>query len=430
MLIACPECAAIQTMPAPQQGGTLRCWQCDIVLERSRGRSVNRGLACSLATFLLLFPSNIFVALTIIGPAKLSASTHLFSGVYTMWGQGFPLLAITCALLAVILPFFRFGLLSIVLIAIRRGAKGAWIGRAFRYANILDMWAMPDVLLLGAAFGYGRVVNFVPVLIGSGGYCFLAAAFMAMITRASLDRRAVWRLIKAPPGQAAPGAIGCTSCDLVLPAATEGGRCPRCAARVYRRKPHALMWGMALVLAGYILLPVANYYPMSTLYEVGNTFPHTIFGGIKALYQNGFMPLAIVLSFTSLFVPFAKLIVMTWLFFSIGTHSDKTLRRKTKIYRLVDELGRWSNLDPFAIFIYAPMVPFGALAHVQIGGGSPAFLAVVVISMFAAHAFDPRLVWDAARRPHQDVGEAITELIQPVLTEKSLIAQSVHASGH
>jgi paraquat-inducible protein A len=44
------------------------------------------------------------------------------------------------------------------------------------------------------------------------------------------------------------------------------------------------------------------------------------------------------------------------------------------------------------------LLQFGALTSVRAGPGLLAFAAVVVITMFATITFDPRLMWDAARR--------------------------------
>jgi paraquat-inducible protein A len=41
----------------------------------------------------------------------------------------------------------------------------------------------------------------------------------------------------------------------------------------------------------------------------------------------------------------------------------------------------------------APLLKVGA------GKGAPAFLAVIVLTMFAVRAFDPRLMWDVERKP-------------------------------
>ena len=414
MLVACPDCAAIQEMPPQRKDSHLLCWRCESVLEYSnKWRSLELSLACAASAFLLLIPANLLTVLSIYGPGGLSVTTHIMSGVFTIWAQHWPLLAIACVLLTIVLPFFRYGLLAATLFAIKRGVHAPWIGPCFRYAHILDLWAMPDVLLLGAALGVGRVMNFIPVHIEFGGDCFIAAASLSLLTRATLDRRAIWRRIKAPPSEAASDSIGCTSCDLVLPAHMEGRRCPRCAAKVHYRKPDAVIRCLALTIAGYILLPVANYFPMSTLVELGRPHPHTIFRGIELLFENGWTLLGAVITFTSLFIPFGKLMVLTWLVISVETNSHRMLRRKTQLYRLVDEYGRWSNLDPFTILIFSPMVQFGGLAHIEVGAGSTAFMTVVLISILAARAFDPRLVWDAACLPEHSLGEVAAGLAHP-----------------
>jgi paraquat-inducible protein A len=40
-------------------------------------------------------------------------------------------------------------------------------------------------------------------------------------------------------------------------------------------------------------------------------------------------------------------------------------------------------------------VQFGSVASIEAGPGAIAFGAVVVLTMFAALSFDPRLIWDA-----------------------------------
>jgi paraquat-inducible protein A len=45
-------------------------------------------------------------------------------------------------------------------------------------------------------------------------------------------------------------------------------------------------------------------------------------------------------------------------------------------------------------------VQFHALATIEAGPASIAFGAVVVLTLLASMAFDPRLIWDAAERDH------------------------------
>ncbi|NQB65713.1 paraquat-inducible protein A, partial [Pseudomonas aeruginosa] len=56
--------------------------------------------------------------------------------------------------------------------------------------------------------------------------------------------------------------------------------------------------------------------------------------------------------------------------------------------------GRWSMLDIFVIAILVALVNFGNLASIEANLGAAAFASVVVLTMFAAVTFDPRLIWD------------------------------------
>jgi paraquat-inducible protein A len=68
---------------------------------------------------------------------------------------------------------------------------------------------------------------------------------------------------------------------------------------------------------------------------------------------------------------------------------------RTRLYRITEAIGRWSMLDVFVVTILVALVHLGALATIEAGLGALFFAAVVVITMFAAEAFDPRLIWDA-----------------------------------
>lgn len=382
----------------------MECWQCGRVLENRTGRSINAAMACSIATFLILFPAT-FLPLMTVRALGLSATTHLASGLGTAWSEGWPLVTIVLALEGIILPFVRFGLLACTLTVIRLGVRARWVGRAFRYCEILDLWAMVDVLLIGAGIGYGRLLSQTTVVIDSGGWCFIAAALMTMVTRATLERRAVWRSLEAPPEYAGASAIACTSCDLVLPPQAEGQRCPRCAARVHRRFRSSLRISTALLIATGVLTPIAYGWPMSEFWKAGSPSPHSIIDGIQMLFLHGFWYFGVVILMVSLVFPLTKLVGLTWFLTSVHYRSEERLRRKTHFYRFIDEVGRWSTLDPFTVMIFAPMIQFGQLAHFNFMGGTPAFLATVVLSMLATRMFDPRLMWDAAR-----AGESVSQL--------------------
>lgn len=396
MIIACSDCGTVQELPPPRRGHKLICCRCDATLERVRSNPLDRSLALALATLLLLFPANLMTLLR-ISIAGVERSSLLGSGIIGMAQQGWLLLAIVAGLQGIIFPFIRFGLLSAALASIRLDLRGGWIGRVFRWAEHLDLWAMPDVFLIGAAVGYSRVAARLSIAIGPGGWFLIAAALLAMLTRVSLDRRAIWRMIGPSPTALNGDTIGCQTCDLVVPARLAGGPCPRCQAILWRRQPFSLMRAAALVTAGYLLYPVANYFPMSVQIQLDATKNHTIAAGIEQLFSAGFWPLGIMLFCTSIAIPLLKLCGLTWLLWSTHRQSARGLVFKTRVYRVITEIGRWSNVDVFTIAIFLPIMQFGSLLSVRAGTGAPAFLAVIVLTMLAVRFFDPRLMWDNAR---------------------------------
>ena len=68
------------------------------------------------------------------------------------------------------------------------------------------------------------------------------------------------------------------------------------------------------------------------------------------------------------------------------------------MYRLTELVGRWSMVDVFVVTILVAMVKLNILANIEAGPGIIYFALVVVITMFAAEAFDPRLIWDAMEK--------------------------------
>jgi paraquat-inducible protein A len=57
-------------------------------------------------------------------------------------------------------------------------------------------------------------------------------------------------------------------------------------------------------------------------------------------------------------------------------------------------VGRWSMVDIYVVTVLVALVKLGALGTVAAGPGAVFFAGVVVITMFAAMNFDPRLIWD------------------------------------
>lgn len=400
--IACPDCGTLEELPALPARSTAVCIGCRAALEKTSGRSLDAALACAAATLLLLFPVNILplIRVDIFG---IHSSNVIAAGIFQLWGRGWIILAGLSAVLVILLPFLRFGLLSAVLATLRLGHHPRWLGPAFRWSIWLDPFAMLDVYLLAGCVGYYRLSNIsqANISIELGGACFIAAAILTMLSRATLDRRTVWRAIGGEvhiQASEAPGEVlGCTACDLVQPRSAQGCPCPRCGATLSVRKPHASMRTAALLATSFVLLFPANLYPMNISTQLGTQTGYTIFTGIYDLFQNGLWPLGALVFCTSILIPAVKIFAIGWCVLSVWLRSDRHLVAKTEVFRIVAESGRWSKTDPFAIVFFVPLMNFGALGSGSAGWGATAFMLMTFLTMIASVTFDPRLMWDAAR---------------------------------
>jgi paraquat-inducible protein A len=117
--------------------------------------------------------------------------------------------------------------------------------------------------------------------------------------------------------------------------------------------------------------------------------------GVIYFIGSGMWPIALVIFVASILVPMLKLIILTFLLISVQRKSTWRLKDRTRLYRITEAIGRWSMVDIYVVTILVALVNLGSLATIKAGPGAAFFAAVVVITMFAAMSFDPRLIWDA-----------------------------------
>ena len=189
------------------------------------------------------------------------------------------------------------------------------------------------------------------------------------------------------------GLVRCHDCSLLAAAHLE--TCPRCGAHLHLRKPDSLGRTTALVLAALVLYLPANLLPITVTTAIGTRQADTILSGVIYFMQTGSWEIASVIFIASVFVPFAKLIILVLLLVSVRFRWRWRPRDRTVLYRLTELVGRWSMVDIYVVTILVALVRLGAVATIEAGPAAVYFAAVVVLTMFAAESFDPRLIWDA-----------------------------------
>ena len=384
----------MQMLPVLGRGQTAMCRRCDSTLAGPATGRVDAPLALAGAALVLLLAALVWPLMTV---SSLGAARESWLGtcVSALWGQGFLSLAALVAAFTVALPCIYLALLLWVLIALRFDLGGP-LGRLFRWVQHLRPWMMIEVYLVGCFVAYSRIKVVSTIEIGLGGWCLLGASLLFLLVLTQLDARTVW---EALPVNATVGkgqdTIACTVCDLVVAGTEDGGDCPRCAATLHARKPDAFRRTTALVITGFLLYVPANFIPVLTTVRLGRADENTILSGVIELVHNDLWPLAIIVFSASIILPLLKLCGLTWMLIATHLRSRRLLVPRTRFYRMIDLVGRWSNIDVFAVSVLIAALRFGALTEVHAGSGLVAFAAVVIVTMFATSVFDTRLMWDA-----------------------------------
>jgi paraquat-inducible protein A len=407
-LLACRDCGQLhRAVGALLPGHRLACIRCGSNLSRYPPLPLDVPLALATTMLILFLLANaypIFLVslegrggqdLLISGPLRLSEYGGPFAG-----------LGMLVAGLSFVVPLVWMGLVVTVLAGLRWGdpALHARYAPLWKTALVLYPWCMLDVYLLGTYVAYTRLAQAVETTVAIGGYALGALVLVQAFLMLALGRQRIWDLIADPrrftPGPGEPW-IACEVCQLVVAASARDAsgaeqRCPRCASRLELRRRGSLGATLALTTAAAILYLPANLLPVMTLERFGRVGTYTILGGVEELLLLGLWPLALLVFFASIVVPMAKLISLAWFLHMIRRHSAGWLRERTRLYRLIDFVGRWSNIDVFMVSILAASLQFGFLTAVDPEAGIVSFAAVVALTMLATAAFDPRLMWDAA----------------------------------
>jgi paraquat-inducible protein A len=401
----CPVCGLLQRLPPLPRGVVALCSRCGTVLRRRRVDPVRRSLALAL-TGLLLFALAValpFLDVSVIGRER---ETLLLSGPLELQHYGVWELAIAVLVTSVGAPLARLLALTYVLLGMLLPHPPQHLYAVFRWFEWLRSWSMIEVFLLGTLVAYMRLTLIAQVDLGGAVYA-LAGVMLAMAAADGvLDRDAVWKTLERkgvlagwteePTHRDSSRLIGCNSCGQVSRARVA---CPRCGAVMRPRKTYSVQRTWALLIAAAILYIPANTMPMMTLMRIGHSgTPSTLLSGVQDMATSGFWSLAVLVFFASFLVPLFKLLGLSALLITTQRGTRDLLRERTLIYRIVDSIGRWSMIDVFMISIITATARMGRLGSVFPGFGAVAFCAVVVLTMLAAHSFDPRLIWDAAVR--------------------------------
>ncbi|MEJ5155943.1 paraquat-inducible protein A [Gluconobacter wancherniae] len=350
-------------------------------------------------------------------------TVSLLSGPVELGYQGYNAIGVLIGLVTAVMPGVVIALMGAILYGASRPHMPDWTPRLLTWYDRFRGWSMIEVYVLGVLVAYTKLVDLALVILQPGVYLLGALMLTMAATDSTFDDELIWQSrdiepqvedcrgrvldvahhdARVEPMPPIEHMLSCHACNLVLaydhPVHQEAdmGDCPRCGQILRRRKRQSLFSATSFLVAAVIFYIPANLLPVMTYTKVGHGAPSTIINGVIELWQAGMVPLALLVLFASITVPVLKIASLTIMLICTRLKKNWCLRGLSKLYRLVDIIGRWSMIDVFMISILVAVVHFAFLANVTADFGMVCFALVVILTIFAAELFDPRGMWDAA----------------------------------
>jgi len=187
----------------------------------------------------------------------------------------------------------------------------------------------------------------------------------------------------------------CSACGNYCDDEVHITHCPICHHHIAVRRKHSLQKTWALLITAIIFIIPANVYPITYLLKNNILYPDTIFSGIISLVESDMKGIALIVFIASIAVPILKIVALAFITLAVQLGWQFSARKQLFIFSFVDWVGRWSILDLFVISIMVAVFDKGNLLSVYPGVAATSFTIVVITTLFAAHSFDTRLIWDA-----------------------------------
>ncbi len=397
--ILCPQCDMLVLLPRMEAGHKANCPRCGVTLTTQWDAPRQRPTAYALVALFMLLLSNLFPFVN-MKVAGITSEVTLMEIPGVMFSEDYVSLGTLFMLFVQLVP--AFCLITILLLVNRVVLPRRLKHGMARIFFQLKTWGMAEIFLAGVLVSFVKLMAYGDIGIGSSFIPWCLFCILQLRAFQCVDRRWLWDDLAPMPVLTTPLKVGvpgigqglrsCRCCTAILPADTL--QCPRCETRGYVRRKNSLQWTLALLFTAILLYFPANILPIMITDLLGDKMPSTILAGVILLWSEGSYPVAMVIFIASILVPTLKMIAIGWLCWDAKGHGQRDSERMHLIYEVVEFVGRWSMIDVFVIAVLSALVRMGALMSIYPAIGAVMFALVVIITMFAAMTFDPRLSWD------------------------------------
>lgn len=397
--VLCPACDTLNSLPALLEAGTqASCSHCQTPLAHAQGRRHQQALALVVAAIILYVMANCFdfLSLKVVG---LEQSATLFTGIAALFANNQWLLAAVVFTTVLLFPLLEIAAMVYVLVPYHLNRRLPGQVAVLRALIRAQPWSMLEIFLLAVMVTSVKLDDMARLIPGVALYAFLALVPILALAYALMDKPALWNAINPHNcfiHRPQERLYDCRLCQALVGESVidRHHECPRCHSRLHKRIPNSLQKTAALVLAACIFYIPANVLPFMTTRSFSGERNDTLISGVLALLKHDMWLVAAVVFIASIVVPIAKLLILSYLIYSVYRRSNHRIEHKLRLFHITEWVGRWSMVDVYVVTLLTALVQFGVLGNIQPGNALLAFAAVVVLTMLAAETFDPRLLQD------------------------------------
>jgi len=399
--ILCPQCDLLVAIPEIAVGQKAKCPRCHTTLTSRWKEPRRRPIAYAVSALFMLLLSNLFPFVN-MKVAGLGSEVTLIQIPQVLVSDDYASMASLFMILVQLMP--ALGMIFIIILCQGTSIPSHWQISIARNYFRLKAWCMVEIFLAGVLVSFVKLMAYGDVGVGTSFYPFVLFCILQLRAFQCTDRYWIWQQVAPAPKLEMPLRVGesglsqglrsCHCCMAILP--VDQKQCGRCDTSGHARRKNSLQWTMALLITSIFLYIPANLLPIMITQVLGTPMPSTIMAGVVLLWSEGSYPVAMVILIASIMVPTLKMIAIGWFCWDANSNKEIDRERLHVIYEVVEFVGRWSMIDVFVIAVLSALVRMGQLMSIYPDIGALLFASVVILTMFAAMTFDPRLIWDRA----------------------------------